>query len=186
MWDLARAPIPGEYDYRTDPQWLQYPNGSPPDAPKMVPQPFGNPDVYPLTFLDQENPSISGFRTSRTIFEQYLRRAAMGGARLLAGGSEGRKSGRVPGWRMIDADPISRRGAHIPRGAWAPMLEFYGNSASSCWNGFDSAFDTGGVFTYPVKGGAVRGNWDGSHPVPTTPTRVPTWAIWSRIRIRRC
>ncbi|MFO1461352.1 MAG: hypothetical protein U1G08_18355 [Verrucomicrobiota bacterium] len=162
---LARAPIPGEYDYRTDPQWLQYPNGSPPDAPKMVPQPFWNPhDVYPLTFLDRENPSIFWISNKQNYFRNNIAAgAAMGGRGYwLAGVKAEIRQG--PGWRMIDADPDLKARYPYTSGAWAPMLEFYGNSASSCWNGFDSAFDTGGVFTYPVKGGAVRGNWDGSHP----------------------
>ena len=160
---LARAPVPGEYDYRTDPQWLHYPTNAPPNAPKKVPQPFWNPHgVYPLTYLDRENPSIFWISNKQNFFRNNLAvGAAMGGRGfwLSSVKAEDRKG---PGWRMIDADRKLQEDFPYITGIWAPVLEFYGNTAAACWNGIDTAFDTGGIFTYPLNLGTTRGNWDGT------------------------
>ncbi|MBL9172283.1 MAG: hypothetical protein JNL10_02000, partial [Verrucomicrobiales bacterium] len=160
---LARAPLPEEYDYRTDPQWLHYPTDRPPNAPTMVSQPFWNPlDVYPLTYLDRENPSIFWISNKQNHFRNNLAAgAAMGGRGFwLVGLQADARQG--PGWNMMKGDPGLRQTYPYFSGIWAPTLEFYGNTALSCWNGFDSAFDHAGIFTYPVAGGGTRGNWNGS------------------------
>lgn len=161
---LARAVIPGEYDFLTDPTYNLYPQGKPAAAPSGVKQmqPFWNPhDVYPLTFLDRENPSVFWISNKQNHFRNNVAAgAAMAGQGFwLVGLAAERRDG--PAWGAVTNDAALVAKFPYISGQFAPVLEFYGNTAQSCWTGFGTAYDAGGLFNYGRKDPLpALNNWD--------------------------
>lgn len=158
---LARAPIPGEFNFLTDTNYINFPTPGASPGPIQA-QPFWNPhDVYPLTFLDRENPSVFWISNKQNHFRGNVAAgAAMAGRGFwLVGLAAEKRNG--PAWSAVNNDPALVAKFPYISGQFAPMLEFYGNTAQSCWNGIGTAYDGGGVFIYARKGTNVsQSNWD--------------------------
>ncbi|HRI13452.1 MAG TPA: hypothetical protein PLX89_10635 [Verrucomicrobiota bacterium] len=146
---LTRPPVPAEFDFHTDPSAIG--NKGKEVEPTFVPQPYWNPlNVYPLSFFDRENPSVFWISNKQNYLRNNLAAgAAMGGRGFwLAGLQSAARNG--PAWRMVSADAELQAKYPYISGQFAPILEFFQNTAHSCWNGIGTAFDYGGVFQYTI------------------------------------